>query len=412
MKQESLWKRMKEKLKVIGPGAIIAASFIGPGTVSTATEAGATFGYALIWAIVFAIITTIFLQEMAARLGIITGNGLGEAVRSQFERPVLKYGAVILIGLSIGIGCAAYMAGDLTGGALGISLLTGIPQNYIAPIIGTVILILGLTGTYKMFEKILIGLVIVMSITFLTTMIVIRPNVLAVMEGAFVPTIPSGSIVIIVALIGTTVVPYNLFMHASGATERWKDPADLKKARWDTILTIAVGGLITIAVIVTAGAVIRGTEAAGVEALATALEPTLGGWSVAFISIGMLAAGLSSAMAAPLGAAYTIGGLTGWGSGFSSWKFKAIFSTVIGIGIITSAIGFEPMQLILTAQALNGLILPIIAVFLLIVLNNKNAMGEYVNSLKLNIIGGVIVLIVSGLGIYSLVDAVTTFMAG
>lgn len=98
------------------------------------------------------------------------------------------------------------------------------------------------------------------------------------------------------------------------------------------------------------------------------------------------------------------------GTSFDHWQFKAIFSTVISIGIITSAIGFEPMQLILTAQALNGLILPIIAISLLIVVNNKNVMGKHVNSLKLNMIGGAIVVIVSGLGIYSLVDAVSSFM--
>ena len=401
---------IKEKAKAIGPGALIAASFIGPGTVSTATEAGASFGYALIWAIVFSIITTIFLQEMAARLGVVSGNGLGEAIRDQFERPFLKYSAVIVIGFSIGVGCAAYLAGDLTGGALGISMMTGIPQNYIAPVIGGSILILCLTGSYKRFEKILVTLIAIMSVTFLTTMIVIQPDLSEVFQGAFVPSIPSGSIVVIVALIGTTVVPYNLFMHASSAKEKWKSPDDLKKARWDVLLTISIGGLITIAIMVTAGAIIRGTEEAGIEALATALEPTLGSWASVFISIGMLAAGFSSAMASPLGAAYTIGGLTKWGTSFDHWQFKAIFSTVISIGIITSAIGFEPMQLILTAQALNGLILPIIAISLLIVVNNKNVMGKHVNSLKLNMIGGAIVVIVSGLGIYSLVDAVSSFM--
>ncbi|GAB3058141.1 Nramp family divalent metal transporter [Virgibacillus ainsalahensis] len=410
MDKPSFFAKMKEKLKVIGPGAIIAASFMGPGTISTATQAGASFGYSLLWAIVFSVITTMFLQEMASRLGIVTGKGLGEAIREQFERPVLKYSTSILIGSSIGFGCAAYMAGDLTGAALGISLMTGIPQNYIAPVIGLIILIIGLFGTYKRFEKILIVLVAIMSITFLTTMVVVQPDILEMFEGAFIPSIPSGSIVVIVALIGTTVVPYNLFLHASGAKERWKDPSNLKKARKDIVITIGLGGLITAAVIITAGTMIRGYDVTGIEGLAMALEPTLGEWATAFISIGMLAAGFSSAMASPLGAAYTIGGVTNWGTGFSNWRFKLIFAIVIGIGIITSALGFEPMQLILFAQALNGLILPVITIFLLVVVNNKNALGKYVNSVKLNIVGGFIVLIASGLGIYSLVDAVVGFM--
>ncbi len=412
MRQGTPWQQVKNKLKVIGPGAIIAASFIGPGTVSTATEAGASFGYSLVWAIVFAVVTTMILQEMASRLGVVTGEGLGEAIREQFQKPFLKYSIMSLIGFSISLGCAAYMAGDLTGGALGISLLTGIPQNYIAPVIGGIILTIGLLGTYKKLEKIFITLVIIMSITFITTMIVVQPDVTEVFAGAFVPSIPAGSIVVIVALIGTTVVPYNLFLHASSAGERWKDPSNLKQARLDIILTIGVGGLITAAVIITAGTVIRGYDVTGAEELALALEPTLGEWAVVFISIGLLAAGFSSAMAAPMGAAYTIGGLTGWARGFSDKSFKVIFSVIISIGIVTSAIGFEPLELILFAQALNGLILPIIAVFLLVVLNNKNKLGEYVNSLKLNIIGGLIVLITSGLGIYSLIEAVMGFMEG
>jgi manganese transport protein len=133
--------------------------------------------------------------------------------------------------------------------------------------------------------------------------------------------------------------------------------------------------VITAAVIITAGTVIRGYDVTGAEELALALEPTLGEWAAVFISIGLLAAGFSSAMAAPMGAAYTIGGLTGWARGFSDKSFKVIFSVIISIGIVTSAIGFEPLELILFAQALNGLILPIIAVFLLVVLNNKNKLG-------------------------------------
>jgi manganese transport protein len=242
MRQGTPWQQVKNKLKVIGAGAIIAASFIGPGTVSTATEAGASFGYSLVWAIVFAVVTTMILQEMASRLGVVTGEGLGEAIREQFQKPFLKYSIMSLIGFSISLGCAAYMAGDLTGGALGISLLTGIPQNYIAPVIGGIILTIGLLGTYKKLEKIFITLVIIMSITFITTMIVVQPDVTEVFAGAFVPSIPAGSIVVIVALIGTTVVPYNLFLHASSAGERWKDPANLKQARLDIILTIGVGG--------------------------------------------------------------------------------------------------------------------------------------------------------------------------
>src|SRR5690625_1156137 len=108
-------KPIRSRLRVIGPGTIITASFIGPGTVTTATKAGASFGYALLWAVVFSIVTTIILQEMAARLGIVSQKGLGEAIRDQFTHPLLKYGAMWFVMIAVGVGCAAYMNGDLTG---------------------------------------------------------------------------------------------------------------------------------------------------------------------------------------------------------------------------------------------------------------------------------------------------------
>jgi len=115
-----------KKLKTMGPAAIVTAAFIGPGTVTTASIAGANYGYALIWAMVFSVFATIILQEMAARLGIVTRKGLGEALREQFENPVAKMISIFLVVSAIGIGCAAYETGNILGGALGLQAVTGI----------------------------------------------------------------------------------------------------------------------------------------------------------------------------------------------------------------------------------------------------------------------------------------------
>jgi len=402
-------KTLKDRLKVIGPGAVITASFIGPGTVTTATKAGASFGYAILWAVVFSIIATIVLQEMVARLGIITQQGLGEAVRDQFANPLLKFSAVWLVVISVTVGCAAYITGDLLGTSLGISTLTGIPENVIAPIVGVIILFFGLSGSYKLIEKFMIVLIVVMSITFITTMIVAQPNLGEVFKGAFVPSIPTGSLITIIALIGTTVVPYNFFIHSSTVQERWNKPHHLKEARMDTIISIAVGGLITAAILITSATMIRGMDVQSVADLSLQLEPLLGSWAKAFISIGLFAAGLSSATASPLGAAVTIGSVMNW-DGMKDKRFKLVFAAIIILGIITSAIGFEPLQVLLFAQALNGILLPAISILILIVMNNKKRLGEYTNSLKLNIIGGIVALICTGLGLYSLIDAIKAFL--
>src|SRR5690625_2839961 len=401
--------RFIQKLKEIGPGAIITASFIGPGTVTTATRAGAGFGFALLWAVVFAIVATIILQEMVARIGVVTKQGLGENIRELFDNKILKFASVYIVMIAVAIGCAAYISGDLLGTSLGVSYLFNVSENIVAPILGVIILLLALSGGYKVIEKLMIILIIIMGITFITTMFVAGPDILELLKGAFVPGIPSGSILLVIALIGTTVVPYNFFIHAQTASEKWGDTSRISDMRFDTILMISVGGLITAAILITAGALIHVTEVTSVVELAAPLEPLMGGLAPVFISVGLFAAGFSSAIASPMGAAATVSSFMQWKGGFQNKKYKLIFALVISIGIITSAIGFEPLEVLLIAQALNGLILPIIAIFIMIVINKKGLMGNFKNPLALNIAGYVITAGVAFLGAYSMFDAVTSF---
>ncbi|PIC79379.1 manganese transporter [Sporosarcina sp. P18a] len=408
--QQAKKKGVFSKIKSMGPGAIITASFIGPGTVTTATRAGAGFGYAILWAVVFSIIATIVLQEMSARLGVVSKKGLGEAIHDQFKQPLLKFASIWLVIISIGVGCAAYISGDLMGTSLGVSTLTNIPAHIVSPFIGIAILFLGLSGSYKLIEKLMIFLVIVMSVTFITTMIVVKPDIGAVFAGAFIPSMPAGSIIMIIALVGTTVVPYNFFIHSSMVQERWTQVSDLKEARWDTIISICVGGLITAAVLITAASTMMGMEVTSVADLSVQLEPLFGSWAKVFIAIGIFAAGFSSAIASPLGAAVAISSVLKWEGGMKNKKFKIVFSGVIIIGIITSAIGFSPLDVLLAAQALNGILLPIVAVYLFIIMNNKQLLGDQRNSALLNIIGAIVILIAIFLGGYSVVDAVQMYL--
>jgi Mn2+/Fe2+ NRAMP family transporter len=345
---------------------------------------------------------------MVARIGIVTGEGLGENIRDLFNNVILKFAAVWLVMIAVVVGCAAYISGDLLGTSLGVSYLFGIPENFVAPIIGILILILGLSGGYKIIEKVMIALIVIMSITFITTMIVSASDLGAILKGAFIPGIPNGSILMVIALIGTTVVPYNFFIHASTVSEKWDSVDGLRESRMDTIITITVGGIITAAILITAGALIYGTEVTSVVELAAPLEPLMGDLAPLFISIGLFSAGFSSAIASPMGAAVTVSSFMRWKGGFDNKKYKTVFGLVIGLGIITSAIGFEPLEVLLFAQALNGLILPIIAILIMIIINKKNLMEKHVNPLWLNIIGWLVTAVVSFLGIYSLVDAISS----
>ncbi|WP_436895047.1 Nramp family divalent metal transporter [Mammaliicoccus sciuri] len=403
-------KRERSKFSIFGPGMIITASFVGPGTVTTMTQGGAGFGYSLLWAVVFSIIATIALQEMVARLALVTNEGLGEAIRDIFNHQLLKLITVWFSMIAVAVGCAAYISGDLLGTSLGAAYLLGIPENYIAPVIGIVILLIGLSGSYDLIEKVMTVLVLIMGVIFITTVIVIQPDFGAVLKGAFIPSIPNGSLLTIIALIGTTVVPYNFFIHASSIHERFNGIKDLRIVRIDTIVAIGLGGLISAAILITAGTLIHGKEVSSLVELSEPLKPILGDFAPIFMSVGLFSAGLSSAIASPMGAAATISSCLRWEGGVKSKKYRLVFAIVIFIGIFTSSLGFEPLEVLLIAQALNGIILPLIAILIFVILNKKNMMGKFANGIVLNIIGLFVVLVVSFLGVYSLIDAIQSFI--
>ncbi|WP_239740013.1 Nramp family divalent metal transporter [Mammaliicoccus sp. P-M59] len=403
-------KRERSKFSIFGPGMIITASFVGPGTVTTMTQGGAGFGYSLLWAVVFSIIATIALQEMVARLALVTNEGLGEAIRDIFNHQLLKIITVWFSMIAVAVGCAAYISGDLLGTSLGAAYLLGIPENYIAPVIGIVILLIGLSGSYDLIEKVMTVLVLIMGVIFITTVIVIQPDFGAVLKGAFISSIPNGSLLTIIALIGTTVVPYNFFIHASSIHERFNGIKDLKIVRIDTIVAIGLGGVISAAILITAGTLIHGKEVSSLVELSEPLKPILGDFAPIFMSVGLFSAGLSSAIASPMGAAATISSCLRWEGGVKSKKYRLVFAIVIFIGIITSSLGFEPLEVLLIAQALNGIILPLITILIFVILNKKNMMGKFANGIVLNIIGLFVVLVVSFLGVYSLIDAIQSFI--
>ncbi len=397
--------------RALGPGLLVTAAFIGPGTVTTASVVGAGFGFALLWALIFSIIATIVLQEMSARLGVVSREGLGEALRTTFRSPIFRILAVILVVAAIAFGNAAFQTGNITGAAIGLEALTGISPQVWALVVGIVAFALLASGKYKVVERVLVALVIVMAIVFFVTAIIVRPNVSEILAGAFVPRIPDGALITVIALIGTTVVPYNLFLHASSVQEHWPESVPTRQAlaesRLDTTLSIVLGGLITLAIMSTAAAAFfgTGTEIGSAATMAEQLEPTLGPAAKYFFATGLLSAGLTSAITAPMAAAYATSGAIGWERNLAGWRFRAVWFIVLAVGTVLAFLGTNPVAAIVFAQAANGFLLPIIAVFLLVVANRSDLLGEYKNGVVVNILGTVVVVIVSGLGIFRILQA-------
>ncbi len=399
--------------KNIGPGTLIAAAFIGPGTVTLCTLAGVNFGFNLLWAMLLSIFATIVLQEMASRLGVVSQKGMSEVIREEIKNPYLKQLITLLILAAIVVGNASYEAGNISGGVLGLETVTGkavveignFSMNLSSLFIGVVAFVLLYIGNYKLLEKVFIALVLLMSVSFVITAIITKPNLTAMLTGAFVPRFPEKSLLTIIGLIGTTVVPYNLFLHAALVKERWHRKEDLSLVRRDTAVSIVLGGLVSMAIIISAAGIQNATIANAAD-LAKGLAPLYGEFSKYFLSIGLFAAGITSAITAPLAAAYVAKGCLGWDAGLRSKKFRFVWAVVLIAGVLCSSLGIKPIEIIKFAQVANGMLLPVIAAVLLWLMNKKTVLGLYVNSKFQNVLGALILLATVFLGVKGILKVV------
>ncbi len=390
----------------IGPGLLIAAAFIGPGTVTLCTIAGASFGYSLIWAIILSIFSTIVLQEMSLRIGLITKMNLAQVIRINIKSKFLNRLLLILIISSILIGNAAYEAGNITGASLGISaILNSQSINYIPVFIGLIAFILLYQGDYKVLERSLVFLVLIMSISFFITAIITKPDINALINGVITPKIDSNNLTIILGLIGTTVVPYNLFLHSSLVSEKWNSINKLKVARFESFLSILIGGLVSLSIIITAASV-NNKDVNGVIDLARGLEPLYGNFAIYFLGVGLFASGITSSITAPLAAAYVAKSCFGWQDSLKSRKFRAIWIIILITGVLVSMVKINPIEIIKFAQFSNSLLLPIIAIILLWLINNKNIISNKYSYKYQNIFGFLIVIISLILGAKGLISLI------
>ena len=398
-------------LRNLGPGFLVTAAFIGPGTITTASKAGAEYGFALVWAVVFSVFATIVLQEMCARLGLVTGQGLGESIRTTFRNPVARGLTAALVIAAIAFGNAAFETGNIVGASGGLESLSGLDQRVWTIVVGAEAFVLLACGAYKTLERVLTLLVVLMSVVFLLTAAIAGLEFEALLAG-LVPTVPAGSLLTIVALIGTTVVPYNLFLHASAVREKW--PASvaideaLTAARRDAAVSISAGGLITLAVVATAASTFFGTSRtfATIGDMADQLDPLFGSAARYFFASGLLAAGLTSAITAPLAAAYATAGVLGWERDLRSWKLRCVWAAIVVAGTVSAWLSTSPVAAILFAQAANGVLLPFVAVFLLAVMNRRSLLGEHTNGPVANLLGAVVVLTATGFGMFQVLKAV------
>lgn len=403
-------------------GAVIAAAFLGPGTITTAARSGAAHGLDLLWTLLLATLACFVLQDAVARLTLGSGMALGAALRR-------RHGGVaaLLLGGAVILGCAAYEAGNIVGGVAGAGLVLEVGPAWltlVSVVAAGILLWAGGTGAVV---PVLSALVATMGVAFLVTAVGVAPRLADLVHGLFVPSAPEGSLLLVLGLVGTTVVPYNLFLGSGLAGEAEDDErfvgvstgvSTAATIRFGLAVAIGVGGLVSMAVLVV-GSAVAGDF--GFEALAAVLGDRLGAWAVDLFGWGLFAAGFTSAVTAPLAAALTARGLfagslsaeelrgTPWAD--DGRAFRATWIGVLAVGAVFGLAGIRPIPVILLAQAANGLVLPLVAVFLWRVTASRELLGREAHGPLGRLVLGVVVLLAVALGLRGVWSAVGTVLA-
>lgn len=387
--------------------SIIPAAFIGPGTVTTCSNAGASFGPSLLWALTFSIIATMVLQEAAARITIASGKTLGQLIGLRYGGRAAKALMVFLFG-AVALGCAAYQAGNLLGAVSGLELVSSIAPEYWLAGLGIFAAVLLWTGSIRLIAGALAVIVFLMGLVFIIVGVQTPISAADLGRSLVLPSFPAGSGILIIGLIGTTVVPYNLFL-GSGLSKG----QGLSEMRRSLLPAILIGCVISMAILMT------GMQVSGVfsfSALADTLGSRLGPWAGDFFGFGLFAAGISSAITAPFAAAITGQAIFGndaatWGT--KSRNFRLVWAVVLGAGLLFGLTGVKPIPAIIAAQAANGFLLPIVAIFLWMVVNDRKLLPQqYLNNRLTNALMAVVVLTVTGLGAYNLWKVIVGFLGG
>ena len=379
--------------------SIISAAFIGPGTVTTASKAGASFHLALLWALFFSTFATIILQEAAARITIASDKNLGQiiALKYQNSSSILSW----TVFLSIAFGCAAYQAGNMLGAIEGMKLMTDFSPKILTVGLALFAFAILMLGNFRSIANVLGMVVAFMGIAFIYVAFQTDFSIGQILQSAVVPSFPEGSSLLIIGLVGTTIVPYNLFL-ASGITQG----QSISEMRVGIVIAVLIGGLISMAIMLVGAQL---TSDFSFAALAEMMKIKMGNFGGSLFAFGLFAAGMTSSVTAPLAAAVTAKSL--FGSGKKEWNvkgkyFRLVWGIILLIGLISGLTIGKSIPAIIAAQAINGALLPIVAIFLILAVNDSSLIPKaYLNSNLSNIIMILLVTVSCFLGVNNIFSA-------
>lgn len=380
--------------------SVISAAFIGPGTVTTSVKAGSEYGLTLLWSVVFASFGCIVLQEISARITIAGGITFGESLVKKFgpgAGRLLQW----IVGGSVVFGCAAYEAGNILGAVAGLNLLSGIDTVWLTIAVTLVAGLILWFGGKDRISGLMMALVVLMGLAFAALAFSQHLNIGDVAKAIVIPTIPEGSEMIVLGLIGTTIVPYNIFIGA-GISKGQTVPL----MRVGLVISIAIGGAITAAILI-AGVSIK--SFASFAELGTAMSQQVGTWGAYALALGLFAAGFSSAITSPYASSLIATTVFGFEK---QWKVRLVWIAVLMTGFVVGISKVNPIAVILAVQAINGLILPLVTLYLIILVNDETIVPKnFAHGSRYNIVLMVILLTVLLIGLSNIDKSISTTLS-
>jgi Mn2+/Fe2+ NRAMP family transporter len=386
-------------LAILGPGVIAGAAGDDAGGVATYSQAGAQFGYDLLWVLVLITISLSVVQEMSARLGTATGRGLLDLVRERYGIGWTLF-AVTVVPVANG----GLIMSEFVGIGAGVELL-GISKYIVVPLAAALVWYLVVGGSYHRVEKVFLLMAMVF-LAYPVADILAKPDWGAVVRGTFIPTIQGDPayILLLVALLGTTITPYQQIFQQTATVEKGVARHHYGRERIDTYVAMALSNLISAAIIIATAVTLHANGTTTVETpaeAAKALQPVAGDAAFAVFAVGLLGASLLAAAVLPLATSYAISEAFGFRKGVNLdfRRARIFFGLFTALTILGAALALFPnlpvIEILVWIQVLNGSLLPVILFFIMRLINDQRLMGDLKNSRLYNVLGWVTFVLVT-----------------
>lgn len=403
-----LWKRIAVLLSIIGPGIITANMDNDAGGIAIYSIAGAHFGYSLLWTLMLTAVVLVVVQEMVARMGIVTGKGLADLIRENYGVKITFWLMAGLFITDLGNTTAEFAGWAASMEIFGISKYVSVPAGAVF------IWLLVIKGTYRVIERIFL-VVCLIYFSYIISAIMAKPDWTDVLTQTVKPSfrLDSSYLLMMIGLVGTTITPWMQFYLQSAIVEKGVRKEEYWASRLDVIAGSFMMHVVAFFIIVACGATLfnAGIKIERAEEAAMALSPFAGKYASIFFAVGLANASLFAASILPLTTAYYICQAMGWETGLNKTfkeapQFMGLYSALIIIGSLIILLPGAPLMPIMwMSQVLNGMVLPFVLIFMLSLVNKKELMGEYTNSRLLNWIAWSATVIMIALTVILVVSA-------